>query len=412
MQYIKCFFSIFILVNVTAYGSALLRINNDIATRDVVEPVSVTHPKFVTNSEHPDLPLATYQLVSDFQSVMDHYSIPFFFSSGTLLGAVRHGGMIPHDDDADCCLLGEYVEQFVRRALPLLNKLGYGATPTNKGWRGLQIKKEGRAFIDSAQLDVFIMERDRKGVYVYPTGWPWMKLTAYQIFPIRKIQFGPVLINAPNDTKDFLDQNFGEMWGTHKKIYNHTTLVGTTSFLEPLGSEDFLPAGPFAPLHENSREIKEFSESCVSGLGFHDEIISHMHTIPAALPSEVPYGNGFVMTYGYSWAEKTGERFLSNVVEFLFTPPVSESDRFKVKLIGSKFYSTAEDSLSLLDNGANISVQHETEGFSFIVNGKHEHNLTLTMNWWGRPCDRAKSRSSDARRISFLLREVKIASYH
>lgn len=52
------------------------------------------------------------QILKDFSEVCDKYNIPYFAVYGTALGAVRHGGFIPWDDDVDVAMLREDYNRF------------------------------------------------------------------------------------------------------------------------------------------------------------------------------------------------------------------------------------------------------------------------------------------------------------
>lgn len=54
--------------------------------------------------------------------ICDKHKIPYWLSSGTLLGAVRHGGFIPWDDDVDIEILYSDKERFIQSCLNDLPK--------------------------------------------------------------------------------------------------------------------------------------------------------------------------------------------------------------------------------------------------------------------------------------------------
>lgn len=222
---------------------------------DGISSIEHTSP-FVSYPERPELPLVVYQQVADFQAIMDHSKIPFFFAFGTLLGSVRHGGFMPWDDDADCCILEEDFEKFADVA-PLFHKLGYTTFKLPSpgwgiNWKGMKVRR----VIDEKDidLDVFVIGL-KDGLYVHPSGWPGTKLRRDQIFPLKKVQFGSLMINAPHDIKNFLDQMYGKDWHTHAVKYNHSTLKDTIPVKKPLEPAEFMPAGPFGPLVDNTAKI-------------------------------------------------------------------------------------------------------------------------------------------------------------
>ena len=60
-------------------------------------------------------------LLEEFDRVCKQLQIPYVLFAGTLLGAVRHQGFIPWDDDLDVLMLRGDYERFLREAEPLLN---------------------------------------------------------------------------------------------------------------------------------------------------------------------------------------------------------------------------------------------------------------------------------------------------
>lgn len=50
-------------------------------------------------------------LLYQLQQMCDHYGLKFYASGGTMLGAMRHGGMIPWDDDIDLMMMRDDYEK-------------------------------------------------------------------------------------------------------------------------------------------------------------------------------------------------------------------------------------------------------------------------------------------------------------
>lgn len=64
---------------------------------------------------------AQLEVLEDISKVCERYHITYFADCGTLLGAVRHGGFIPWDDDMDICMKRQDYQKFLavaQEALP------------------------------------------------------------------------------------------------------------------------------------------------------------------------------------------------------------------------------------------------------------------------------------------------------
>ncbi len=66
--------------------------------------------------------MAILRLLSEFDRICTALDIPYVLFAGSLLGAVRHKGFVPWDDDLDVLLLRPDYDRFLREAPAVLNR--------------------------------------------------------------------------------------------------------------------------------------------------------------------------------------------------------------------------------------------------------------------------------------------------
>jgi phosphorylcholine metabolism protein LicD len=57
-----------------------------------------------------------YRMMQRINDALQELKIPYWITGGTLLGAVRHSGVIPWDDDLDICVMQDRLSKLKRRA--------------------------------------------------------------------------------------------------------------------------------------------------------------------------------------------------------------------------------------------------------------------------------------------------------
>lgn len=65
--------------------------------------------------------MAILEILKEFDRVCKKLDIPYVLFAGTLLGAVRHGGFVPWDDDVDILMHRRHYERFLKEAESVLD---------------------------------------------------------------------------------------------------------------------------------------------------------------------------------------------------------------------------------------------------------------------------------------------------
>lgn len=103
------------------------------------------------------------RLLKIFDAVCDEMGLAYWMDSGTTLGAVRHGGFIPWDDDVDVAMSREQYDEFVRKAPELLPYDVYLDSSNEyaklRDRYSTRIPMEEGAPRDSLFIDIFPMRR-------------------------------------------------------------------------------------------------------------------------------------------------------------------------------------------------------------------------------------------------------------
>ena len=97
------------------------------------------------------------QILADFIKVCDKYDLPYFVVYGTAIGAVRHHGFIPWDDDIDVAMLREDYDKFCKVFQKELGQEYNLLTPEIDGRYACtvtHIQRKGTKFISKASQDL------------------------------------------------------------------------------------------------------------------------------------------------------------------------------------------------------------------------------------------------------------------
>lgn len=177
-----------------------------------------------------------YYLLKTITDIFDSHNVIYWIDGGTILGAVRHGCIIPWDDDVDICILeSDYdkLEEIAEQVLPL----GFEII---RHWDLYKFRFAGREY---PFVDIFLNVKDgsrytlnSEKMLAY---WPNEYFEFNELFPLKKYKFGDHYYSGPNYPLDYLDRMYllWEFLGIQSYDHKAKKKIKTTVLLDPSNTD-------------------------------------------------------------------------------------------------------------------------------------------------------------------------------
>jgi phosphorylcholine metabolism protein LicD len=208
---------------------------------------------------------ALYRLMKFIHDIFIKNKIPYFMVGGTLLGAVRHQGVIPHDDDGDLCMFRKDIPK-LRKLVKTFEKNGYvleeggGSDEDDFERKKCRKKKDSCTWFiygtgsnkDTLGVDIFVMEqKGSKITYADPywatseTGGGKCYFKKEHLFPLLPYRFGNFYMYGPHNAIPHLNKCYGDDWNNKSQVlYDHRRGVWVMSKKKDITDEEFLTIKP------------------------------------------------------------------------------------------------------------------------------------------------------------------------
>ena len=207
-----------------------------------------------------------HQMFKILIGLLDNQEVEYWVDGGTLLGAVRHKGMIPWDDDIDIGVLN--TNQNKSKIIQLtsnLKKHNLGLVKTYYGFKVFD--KSGKKIIKNSwsvhkrrfkenhpkitrrhsitkeaamsykkpksiryqnyrypSIDIFLMKQRSDNLIYIKNRWKKCYYNLDDIFPLKKYNYHKMKVWGPNKYKGYLNNCYGKNWNDYAVIeYNHST---------------------------------------------------------------------------------------------------------------------------------------------------------------------------------------------
>lgn len=133
-----------------------------------------------------------------FDILAERVGFSYQLAYGTLLGAIRHGGFIPWDDDIDVSMTTSDLERFIAAAHHLPEELVLLRMNKNF-WKLMDrysiISKDGKRGI---ALDIFLLEEEGQRLeFINVHRYAYQSLERADVFPVQRVPFAQADCTLP-----------------------------------------------------------------------------------------------------------------------------------------------------------------------------------------------------------------------
>lgn len=150
-----------------------------------------------------DYLLTLTTLIKIISEILEKNNIEYSIYGGTLLGAIRHDGVIPWDDDGDIIIFEKDLNNFLLLENEFI-KYNINLIKRNSFYKLVYHDKDNLYFVD-----IFIFKIGEK--WVKSIGFPNDELLKTKVFPLIKYNFNQFKLLGLNDANYFFKKyNFGD----------------------------------------------------------------------------------------------------------------------------------------------------------------------------------------------------------
>ena len=170
-----------------------------------------------------------YNILKDVTKVLEESNLEYFISFGTLLGAVRHKGLIPWDTDVDIVIAQKDNQEILKTLKDKLGLKYYIKEDIDYSIVGKKLIRVYLSKINSLHIDLFFY-KEQEDLIIFGFN---RKIKKSKIYPLKKIDFYDLKLFAPADIDFQLNLFYGsdymeyayKQWAFNKSKFKITNYL-------------------------------------------------------------------------------------------------------------------------------------------------------------------------------------------